>query len=974
MPFIRPARFYRFNQVQSAPPPPPPGPAGEFSTFQIFNNEASGLSANFISQSIGLPFNTTDVSGDKYPVFELDAGALSGTQVPYSWWNRVTYPPGHPAAGMWRFAGFVFRVPTSVAASAAVAIRVKSTAAVPPETSRTLAQVSARDFKVVVSGRKGVTGEWFSDIKSGIATPDDVEEFTATASSNGGGNVARFWRIGEEFKQGSVGASAHGGLYAYHYIMALEKADGSLHGYRYLPGICQPFLNSTDTYSASSHGAWKAFETCQAFDGATEITSAPLITRTFTLTNYIGNGKYGSQDIADQDQSRSSNRAFAVKFTTTGELPVNISADATYGAWTGKNVSDTHVSGIGFTKWGPGIAVRTVQSASTFDTQNLDSTGGFGSGAVTVNTLPFIGKGDLLFLCKPNARYNYVSADGTGREAITIPYLDRLKFRSTAVIPPLPVSGSSVITSGSYYWGDVYNAGHLYASESQTGPAPHIGLVNTSHGAHWSSNNGTHYQNVLITGLKAGFRQTMLVDLSSRAFPYVVAGSWPGMGFSWVSASYIPSGIVQSGNGDATRWFGIGNDITASSYSMYNVYGGSPMMPDSSHAATLAHYPYAITGRPEFLDLMYGAATERLVMNIYWGNKVFNYAGRHYTGIAMIMGGVIRDAAWALRDIMSPALFSPTTSKYRSHWLEAVSANVKFEKDLIPRMETFPRANGRMPHLGITSAATNGQPWQSISWPTYFPFAYMQQVFPWTYKLFPSEDAHSVMSVIAKHPKHASTFASGMAASVPVFHYGGLPNPGSIGAASARYMASSIAHTGRIYVSPKSTWDPDTDTIQLSGINGDGSIGGNAYSIKGLSENDQIVFMRFDDLGYTTSAPNPLNFRTAYFLKNVSGQSFQLSETAGGSAVDITVSGSGNLNFTGLFSLGVRGSAAEQVTVVQFEALMHSVYAAGMSAEVCGLAFNNEVSAMVCAAGRTAGLNGQALRENVFRFNYAKSW
>ena len=84
MPFIRPARFYRFNQTQAAaPPPPPPPPAGgtEILITKItVTDTANSAQTNQILE-IGVPMTAATMDGGFIRVFDDDGAGGIGAEL-----------------------------------------------------------------------------------------------------------------------------------------------------------------------------------------------------------------------------------------------------------------------------------------------------------------------------------------------------------------------------------------------------------------------------------------------------------------------------------------------------------------------------------------------------------------------------------------------------------------------------------------------------------------------------------------------------------------------------------------------------------------------------------------------------------------------------------------------------------------------------------------------------------------------------
>lgn len=208
-----------------------PNPGIDITTLTFVNDSAAEQPAGVVSRSFGLPIKRGDMPAGEYPVFEQ-----GGVVCPATLWGVTTWPDGSMkfCAGMLRFAA-------AVAGSGSASVVVKSGGALPAASNRALSDLAAADLSVALTGVTNLTGEWVASLADAIAAGSDVVQI-------GDGPAGAVWRMGGDFKQGGA---AHGQLYCWHYVSALQNSGGGLAGVRYLGRFGQVFteVNSpTKTY------------------------------------------------------------------------------------------------------------------------------------------------------------------------------------------------------------------------------------------------------------------------------------------------------------------------------------------------------------------------------------------------------------------------------------------------------------------------------------------------------------------------------------------------------------------------------------------------------------------------------------------------------------------------------------------------------------------------------------------------------
>jgi len=205
---------------------PTPSGGGLITTLSLVNTSGSTQAANFVSPMLGMPFKAGDIPSGEFPVFTLE----DDTPCPATIYNDTSWPDASK-----KFCGVLLRAPTSIAGSGTLTVEVKSGGSTPSASSRTLSDLTAADIKVELTGITALSGVWTASLNTAITDADDIVVI-------GDGPAGKVWRIGGAFKQSG---SAHGQLYCWHYVAALQNSSGGFMGIRYLGRGAQPYTDIT---------------------------------------------------------------------------------------------------------------------------------------------------------------------------------------------------------------------------------------------------------------------------------------------------------------------------------------------------------------------------------------------------------------------------------------------------------------------------------------------------------------------------------------------------------------------------------------------------------------------------------------------------------------------------------------------------------------------------------------------------------
>ena len=201
------------------------GAAVLLTTLTFPNESASTQATNWVSLPFGVWLPEGALGASDWPQFKLTDGT---TVCPATIWGKTT----HPADGSWRFFGAMIRVPSSVAGSGTVDVRIYSGGSAPSASGLSTANLSTADWKMQITGSAGFTGTFTSALNTGVSDADDVVTYA-------NGDAGMLLRIGQDFTNDSGGA-AHGQLYGWHFVQVLKGASGFL-GSRHLTRLALPW-------------------------------------------------------------------------------------------------------------------------------------------------------------------------------------------------------------------------------------------------------------------------------------------------------------------------------------------------------------------------------------------------------------------------------------------------------------------------------------------------------------------------------------------------------------------------------------------------------------------------------------------------------------------------------------------------------------------------------------------------------------
>lgn len=285
-------------------------------TATLVNDSVSTQPTNFVTPFFGMQFKKGDLAGASYPKFTLSTD--TATQLPFTLHSKSTW-----SDGSWKFCGVFGRIPTTVAGSGSITLNVYTGGTAPATSALSTATLTGRDLKVTLSGTKNLSGDWTSSLNTGISDNDDLKVV-------GNGPAGILWRIRQQFMQ--AGAN-HGQLECYHYVAALQDVSGGLWGIRWLPAICQPWMD------VSSPSLVPVTATATLYDGATTLQALGSIVVPFygkifgaLTTGYWNYTQAGGSSAAETTCRANVDKTYlrSTKLIPPYDLTVTPSAGNTY--------------------------------------------------------------------------------------------------------------------------------------------------------------------------------------------------------------------------------------------------------------------------------------------------------------------------------------------------------------------------------------------------------------------------------------------------------------------------------------------------------------------------------------------------------------------------------------------------------------------------------------------------------------------
>ncbi len=810
----------------------------------LVNTGGATQAGGFITPIFGMTFRKGDIPSGTAPQFQV-----GGVSQPYSWGLQSYY-----SDGSLRHASFMFLCSASIAANGSQTVNIVNGGTAPTPSVRTLTEVYNQGVAVGgpgIGSFGGLAGTWM-----GYLTNDanNVEQYVYLDGACG-----KAWRVKTHMAQ-SQGGAPHGQLEVYHYITALQDANGNLGGFRYLPRITQPYYNN-DTPTKALRAFTKIF--WQYGAGPTVV---PL---TWPFNNINFNGSSGSQTL-----------------TVAGGTH-NLYSGAQAGS--GSSLVNCVPGYLSYTT-DPALSTKQIYFAYTFGAATNNTTfqlstnntgSGFinsGGGSSTFVPIPICLHGGSIYTADAQGRSNFfqgngsMSADNTVRTQFNQAYL-----HSTGAVPPwnLSVNGvafggaikdipaivgssSSAYWTGSPAWNPVSCGPLSPAARGQTGSNLDIGPLTAWHACHFYNQSAVGDMCVRAMAFASDFDGVGSVrDVATNNYVNVSNSSYTGMP--------APSTIQQSNMYiEVNLVSGFTAPSTPPANNMGFLWGGEQ---EYSHKPCMAFYAFLVFGEPYFYDLMIEAATGA-VLEMYAPSRVPTSPAGY--GIVMIAGQIgLRGRTWALRDLMLGATFAASTSPDGSQvpqYLSALAtANTAWCNSLYS-------AN----YIGSALSSVNS--WRTVSGdgsgniePSCggFMMGYHECVMAWFATL---GDSGSLTWL--------NDYATWL--NYVITNYGGYnlyaeyDGAASVTSTSAAPPISSLSQYGILAMYDSLSWNTSSPCFTVS----------NPKYGYVVTAGDKYVFGSDQPV-----VPGGFSNWTAYYVRDVSGNSFNLAASPGGAAIQATNSG-----------------------------------------------------------------------------------
>lgn len=946
--------------VVSLPPP-------FTTTFTLTNDGAFTTGTDWVSKPYAHQFKPGDIPNGQYPRFRIGG---AGADIPYSYWNRANH-----ADGSWRNAGFMFRIPTAIASLGTMTIEVSASSTPPGSTSRTLANIQTRDFKLRGTGKVGISAlDWVSSVNQGIIDADDIYEFTDSGSGRGGGNVCRYWRIGQGFRNGSTEDEQ---IYARYYIFVIENSSGGLYGFRITPEWSNPFGNGFVTVTKPR---WVVMERDFGFyDGASPVCMAPLKDPyTFTRKTPTPGVTYDRVEIDYTGETTN----FAIGDTITGA-----SSGATAIVWWMKDNGSTGTlvtsvpSGSGFTLGETitsgaksaviassarpcvGFQPSIVPDSYKLDYITVSSTGTLpaglatntlygcthaannfylspygcwashnnpelrvattdaGTGVHTATPYPGIPRATKLYVLPTSGEELFVTGGGTGADVEVRIKHNKAYQRSTGVIPPYPdtAAGTAEQSVKPYQFGQMDSLLHEF-DERQTGANRQIGYMHEEYVRDFFLQTKNTRRNTLVLACQFGVRRNFLVDRTSKKQNYIIPNAYAGLGLDFTNYDF---GIGQvDATFGATGWkWSYGYAVVTPSHDEFHYTGDTFTNQHTDHHNNPPLYAALVSGRAEFLDMH----IDDVCFNALWTTTTINGAQqRNFTlnsenikGFMMWQAFQARDSAWALRGLLSAMILLPQSDPYYTYFSDLYhtffETNFKF-KAVVPA-GLLATGNPYFYYNGTYQPVPTSTQYLGVY--TVFSHLYIHGIIAWAHKAVPHARSQDAVDQLAKYLAYWKSISLGhMWSSVSVFWWNNwwIYKDGMYGK-----VPPADAPFGAVWRFPSTSWDATANTITIPFMNVHAS-GDTGRAVKGLTNGDRIMLMVAFNI--SSALPAGMAIGVTYYCKNVvqnNTNSFtcQLSTLPDLSdTVDITNTSSGTLYATGVFALGLDRPSMTDATVV----------------------------------------------------------
>lgn len=532
-------------------------------------NNASATETPMWSKMFGHCFSDSDVTGcplsggnPTYPAFKIGA-----TTYPYTM-SEPTYWP----SGRIKHAAFILLLGgLSIPGSTSAALNVvQGGTSKPAASSRSLSDLTTADMKHVVTFMDGAAvGTYTASLNTGIS-----DNFSDNITV-GDGAAGKIVRVRADYKDGSN--IAEGMTTNYFYVFIGQDNSGNFGGIKVQSCVATPWGDATPGLRC-----WKSFSTATFQTGATVIRDNVTSGRSNTGTCTRISGSTMSCAAAPLESWT------AVRFSSTGTLPVPLDPNTTYFLYCGTNYVASETA----------FQIYT-QSGNTTSNQVTMTTAG--TGVHTYTVYPWITCYGRLFLCGTTGEWDFVKGGGSVTGVST--YVDtnvqvrwnKTYASSTLVVPAYDLNAPVTAGSATPFYINT-NCG-LTNEPDAGGIDEHIGLLPTPMVRHIYTQSLIDERNVRAMGL-AGGQINQCIRQIANGFH---TSSW-NRGHNGTNATYAGMGTnyYQNRFGNSSGQTNIFQPLNVQSFqNLTGQFSG-----ESSHRTAYNWYPYILTGQPEYLDML----------------------------------------------------------------------------------------------------------------------------------------------------------------------------------------------------------------------------------------------------------------------------------------------------------------------------------------------------------------------------------
>lgn len=627
-------------------------------TIVLTNTSGSTISAGTVIPMFGHPFKKGDITTGTYPIFQ---DASDNSDCPYTYWSKRTW-----GDGSWKRAGFMLRLPNSIAGSGTKTINIYSGGSAPAASALSESDLTARDLKIVLTGIDNLSGDWESAVNQGFTDGDDV--------LLGNGGAGMIWRVRQGFMQA---AADHGQLICDHYVAVLQNGSSGVGGFRHLGRVYQPYYDVDSPAKIKRDFSWVIK------DGSTTIaTPVPASPKTFTAA---GGGSANMTMTTHGLQS-----SIAGRLSTTGTLPSGLSSTTTY------YIYPVDASTVRF--------CPTASEAITGANAVTASSAGTGTHTFTPHTE--IVWAASVYGADSAGKWQFTQGGGTfsADAPITIAF-DKTYCRSTKMVPPYDLDITPTAPASMTYFPNTRGA--LRDSFGGTGQDDTIGIQPTWVAQHFLGQTEAAMSRVRVSALAMGNCAISVKSSSTGTIPVITATSgtpYTGMGTA--------SSSIRWAQGNIAGFTGPTGDVSG-------IYTGATA---GDHWPGPVYYAALFTGEPQYDDLMVEVANY-LTLCRYTGAESSpgprndtTVTGQPYYGLCIgeHSGSAARDDAWSLRELGCAAAIIPDSPWEKAalydYITEMFTQNMDFIAALNADQDSFWNDNGI---YFFQTAYPNASPWQN---------------------------------------------------------------------------------------------------------------------------------------------------------------------------------------------------------------------------------------------------------------------